>query len=36
MLSNDLIVLRNEGRLDQDRGPNRFEFILVLDCRNNP
>jgi hypothetical protein len=41
MLPNDLIVLRNEGedqlgRLDQDGGPNLFEFILVSDSRNNP
>jgi hypothetical protein len=41
MLPNDLIVLRNEGedqlgRLDQDGGPNRFEFISVSDSRNSP
>jgi hypothetical protein len=24
------------GPLDQDGGPNRFEFILVSDSRNNP
>jgi hypothetical protein len=40
MLPNDLIVLRNEGedqlgRLDQDGGPNRFEFISVSHSRNN-
>jgi hypothetical protein len=41
MLPNDLIILRNEGedqlrRLDQDGGPNRFEFMSVSDSRNSP
>jgi uncharacterized protein YjiK len=41
MLPNNLIVLSNEredqlGRLDQDGGPNRFEFISVSDYRNSP
>ena len=41
LLPNVLIVLKNkgedqQGRLDQDGGPNRFDFVSVSDSRNRP